>query len=314
MLDAFPIAFLRLLNCPDDGGALEPERGVSGDAIVDGEVRCVGCGRRIVVSGGILSLLEETGLDVEAANEMRVRNRSAAADATELQLRAEDRAEMVSTLEQLEPLQQAVLLELGCGTGRYTLPLAERCAAILAVDFSLESLRTLARRLPRGAPVALVHADIARLSVAEGAFDRSLSTLVSNLPSVAARGAMYALAAKALRPGGHFVFSTHYYGLRERLKLERIEGHYRGYPLYRRLFRPEEILVEASSHFGGIRWRRIVVPPPFGRRFQLPFTRFSRWAESVPGLNRFANLLLFVAAAPQAGAPRGQAPGTSTRS
>lgn len=47
-----------------------------------------------------------------------------------------DRMELPTTLGQLGKTDGRSLLEIGCGTGRYTRPLAERCNSILAVDFS----------------------------------------------------------------------------------------------------------------------------------------------------------------------------------
>ena len=292
----FPLELLSLLRCAEDGGRFVSADPGSAGGLVEGNVHCDACRQAHRISEGILSLLDEGRLDAEGANEMHVRDRSVAADgAREPKLLPVDEAEMAPTTAALEPLVGRVLLELGCGTGRYTLPLSRSCGAVLAVDFSRGSLRTLASRLPDDAPVALVHADVTRLALSAASFDRALATLVSNLPSGDHRRAMFTLVARALRPTGRFVFSTHHYGPRVRVKLEQIEGRYRDYPVYRRLFRPDDIRSEASAYFGRIGCRPIVVAPPFGRRFGIPLVSFSRWAERVPVLNKLASLLLFVA-------------------
>lgn len=41
------------------------------------------------------------------------------------------------------------VLEVGCGTGNYTIPVARRCADVLAVDSSPEMLEYLRERVPR---------------------------------------------------------------------------------------------------------------------------------------------------------------------
>src|SRR5256885_17206768 len=51
--------------------------------------------------------------------------------------------EMRPTMAALAPLRDRVVLELGAGTGRYTVELASESRAVLAVHFSAHSLETL---------------------------------------------------------------------------------------------------------------------------------------------------------------------------
>ena len=55
--------------------------------------------------------------------------------------------EIIPTLEALSMDQNMSILELGCGDGRYTTFLANCSKWVLAVDFSIHSLRSLQRNL-----------------------------------------------------------------------------------------------------------------------------------------------------------------------
>jgi SAM-dependent methyltransferase len=124
------------------------------------------------------------------------------------------------------------LLEFGCGTGRYTFPLAKQYRFIVAVDFSQVALESIAGGVP-GDNVALVRADLEHFAVAPRSFDGVLSTLTSNLPTAERRRRLYELAAEALKDTGTFVSGLHYYGLRARLKRVAKEGYYNEGGIYR---------------------------------------------------------------------------------
>ena len=68
------------------------------------------------------------------------------------------------------------LLEIGCGAGRFTLPLAERYPAILAADTSPTMLRLLRERLPAGRGVEPMLLDGRGLgSVSDASVDATFS-------------------------------------------------------------------------------------------------------------------------------------------
>jgi SAM-dependent methyltransferase len=297
----FPCAHVSLLRCPHDAGALTVVggRGQAGDRLTNGALRCNACRRDFPVSGGIVRLLEDDGQDAEGAHERGLRDAHAEAEYDHSRARPADNAmEIGPMLAALEVDRTSTVLELGCGTGRYTVLLAGDCAAVLAVDFSLESLRILARRLGPDAPVGLVLADITRLAVAGGGFDRCLSTLVSNLPTPAHRKAMYRLAAGALHPDGRFVFGTHHYGLLARWNRVPKVGRYSEGGIYREYFRPREVSREARAFFGTVRARPIQVGLPGARRLGLSPDVVSRLVERIPGLNTFGRLVLVAADGP----------------
>lgn len=302
---AFPVHLLRLIRCVDDDGSLVSD--MRADALRDGVVRCTSCARAYRVRRGVLQLLEERTLDEESAHELRLR-RAHAEEGDYVQafratwrLRQLDRMETEPTLSAMEPLRDAVVLELGCGTGRYTVELAKAARAVIAVDFSAPSLEHLAAKLEDDGRVGLVQADITRLAVAPRAFGRVLSTLVSNLPTRAHRDAMYRLAAEALTDDGTFVFSTHHYGLRERVRRTAKDGRYEAGGIYRRLFTRGDITGELSTHFSAVRSRPIQIVLPFAFRLGVPLVSISRIGERLPGLDLLGQLLLVRARRPLRG-------------
>jgi SAM-dependent methyltransferase len=309
----FPTELLALVRCPHDDGELDGSfQSESPGSVVDGSVRCRACDRSFRIKGGILRLLDDLWEpDRESAHEARLRDSIVGNGDYVEQFRgtradqAFDRMEMRPTLTALAPLRDQVVLELGAGTGRYTVELVKESRAILAVDFSARSLETLAAKLPDprlqgGARVGLVQADVTRLCLAPRAFGRILSTLVSNLPTRAHRLAMYGLAAGALRADGQLVLSAHHYGLRQRLRHEPIDGRYSEGGIFRHLFGPSEILDELEPSFAQASCRPIQIALPFTYRWPgFPLEAVSRLAERLPLAKRLGFLLLATARGPK---------------
>ena len=301
MQAGFPTALASLLRCPDDGGPLSISTpgGASPPAFLpEGALSCSTCGRRLPISGGVLRLLHTEQLDRESASELQVREQSFHIP----EIRPIDEMHMQPTLAALRPFDGTVLLEMGCGTGRYTTVLARACRAVVAVDFSLNRLAALAQQLAPQAPVALVQADVTSLRVAPQLFQRALSTLTSNLPDREHRLAMFRVAADALEASGRFVFSTHFHGIRDRLlgvpQAGRYEEQNGDAGVFRYHMTHREGAREAAPYFSRVRSRPIQILLPFARRLRLPLVGLSRLAARVPLLNQWGILLLFVASRP----------------
>jgi SAM-dependent methyltransferase/uncharacterized protein YbaR (Trm112 family) len=293
MYTGFPSTLVPLLRCPlhDCELLLVPRDRVEvGDRLIRGELRCHDQGHEYRIREGILDLVNEVELDTESAYERRLRDDEAERYDRFTGSESHSAMEMLPMLSALAPLERQTVLELGCGTGRFTLKITPEVGAVLAVDFSLESLRVLASRLPDDAPVGLAHADVTKLAVAPAAFDRVLSTLVSNLPTPAHRAAMFRLAAHALRETGRGVFGAHHYRIRDRLAGERQAGRYNGDGIFRYLFRRAELLCEARSSFRQMAVRPIQIYLPLASRGGA--LSLSRLCERVPLLNLFGLLLL----------------------
>jgi SAM-dependent methyltransferase len=303
----FPFELLSLVRCADDGGALDG--GAGARIIDDGIARCTSCSRVYRIERGILRLLDRRALDAESVHEADLRDSVAAAGdyveafRTTGPERAFDRMEMRPTLAALAPLRDRLVLELGAGTGRYTVELVRRARAALVVDFSARSLETLAAKIDdadaHARAVGLVQADVTRLRVAPRRFDRVFSTLMSNLPTRAHRDATYRLAASALRDDGVFVFSTHHYGWRQRVRGEPIEGRYTEGGIYRRLFTRREVLDEVGRCFDDPRSWPIQIALPFTYREGFPLLAVSTVAERLPLVSQLGSLLLATARRPR---------------
>lgn len=109
------------------------------------------------------------------------------------------------------------VLELGCGTGRITAPLAERAGFVLGVDNSPAMLEVCRRRVAAletgSANVELLHADITDLAerpLAGGPFDRIIAPfrVLQNLATDREVDGLLAGIARHLAPGGTAVLNA----------------------------------------------------------------------------------------------------------
>jgi SAM-dependent methyltransferase len=115
-----------------------------------------------------------------------------------------------------------LVLDAGCGMGRYLRVVAESGAAVVGMDLSraVEAARDLTREWP---DVSVVHGDLLRLPFAESSFDHIYSLgVLDHTPDP--RRAFLGLA-RLLRPGGRIAIWVY---PRERPTLERIINVHRG--------------------------------------------------------------------------------------
>ncbi len=296
MYSGFPRQLLQLIRCPKDQSPLRQGRnGIAGQHVNEGTIKCTCCGRLYPIMEGIPVLIESEGMDEESRREQAIRDESSNAGPGQSVTRnytEYDHMEMRPTIGALELKAGQVLLEFGCGTGRYTVPLANMGISVIAVDFSMGALRRLAKLLPSGLPVGLVQADVTSRCVAHGVFDRILATLVSNLPTKEHRLSLVRVASEALKDSGTFVFSTHHQNIVRRLLGLSPGGRYADCGIYRYHMRPEEIRREAGVYFGRISCRPICVNIPFSNWTGLSAPTRSRIAELTPLLRQKGELLL----------------------
>jgi ubiquinone/menaquinone biosynthesis C-methylase UbiE len=111
-------------------------------------------------------------------------------------------------LDHLQPRSGALLLEVGTGTGRISLPLLARGANLIGCDLSS---KMLARQMEKNAAVRLVQADAARLPFGAAQFDGLLTIHVLHLMSEW-RQALREFR-RLLRPGAAYVNSWNAHGL-----------------------------------------------------------------------------------------------------
>jgi SAM-dependent methyltransferase len=240
MISAFPKRCIAALRCTLDGSTLRSEgTGERDDAITSGHLTCTTCHTKFPIENGILNMLIGKSLDEESRHEQELRDQDAGSEKLPWSERYEAdhvNAEMIPHMSALSLPPGATILELGCGEGKYTMPMLEKCGMLIAVDFSGKTLRVLQKKLPASARIGLVMGDITTLRAGVGYFDRILSTLVSNLPTPEHRRAMYTMCARSLKPDGRFVFGTHYYGIRQKLARQGQAGRYYDGGIFRYLF------------------------------------------------------------------------------
>lgn len=107
------------------------------------------------------------------------------------------------------PRKRRQLLELGCGTGRVTFPLARSGLTIIGIDRSAEMLERAARRRKRlrSTPhVALIRGDIRHLPFGEWTFPLVIAPygILQSLLRERDLAATLAAVKRALTPGGTF--------------------------------------------------------------------------------------------------------------
>lgn len=105
------------------------------------------------------------------------------------------------------------VLDMGCGTGRLTVPLAGRGFAVTGVDLSEEMLKVAAENLRRSAASAdLLKANLVELDcLRDGSFDAAIC-MFSTLGMIAGaenRQRVLGNAHRLLRPGGLLVLHVH---------------------------------------------------------------------------------------------------------
>ncbi len=102
---------------------------------------------------------------------------------------------------------KAPVLELGCGTGRVSIPLAASGVPVVGVDLSMAMLRRArarARKARLGPRLQLVRSDIRALPFAANAFDTVIAPygLVQSMPGAEALAAALRAVGGVLSPGG----------------------------------------------------------------------------------------------------------------
>lgn len=114
-----------------------------------------------------------------------------------------DAVERALVWELLDPRPGEAVADLGCGTGAYTVSLAQAGCAVTGVDESAAMLARARAKAGANAPLTWVQADLAALPLAAGTFDAALMQVT--LEFVARPTAVVREACRVLRPGGRLV-------------------------------------------------------------------------------------------------------------
>jgi SAM-dependent methyltransferase len=299
-----PRRHLLLLRCPFDQASLRLAhfRGKEPERISTAVVQCADCMREYPIEHGVLRLLEQSAVrDAISAREQELWEKGAGEyDSRVTHGRQTLNAiEIPPTLRALGDVKDKVVLELGCGTGRLSTLIASACREYVAVDFSINELAILSKKIKPDARVSLVQADVTQPISAPRSFDLILSSqVVQALPTRDHRMGMFRWAAEALTDAGRFVFTTYHHGLRNRLFGIAKSARYTHEGIYRYYSTMDEIKREVVPYFNSVQVRPIQVVLPGVERLGLPPVALSRVAERIPGLKQLGILLLVEARQP----------------
>jgi SAM-dependent methyltransferase len=177
------LSLVEKLRCPECGS---PLKGVGGDGVL----HCDVCGARYPIVRGVPRLAGESYV----ASFGRQWNRYDVA-------RTDEDLAVFRAKTGLDPdaLAGQLVLDAGCGGGRYAKLLGDRGARVLGVDLSdaVDKAASLCDGLPN---VTIAQADLLALPVAEGAFDAAFSIGVLHHSPDPRRA--FAQVARCVKPGG----------------------------------------------------------------------------------------------------------------
>jgi SAM-dependent methyltransferase len=307
MVQPFPKDMVPLLRCNNDAGevSIASELRGDGNGVIDGILRCRVCGAEFPIEDGIARFLPNQ-LRPEDILEIKIRN-TVDYDCTNpgpfipppdgWRSVLSDKLEVPLHMRELQCSSSNTVLELACGDGRLTSLIAETGARILAVDFSINALRLLAYRLPSGARVGRLHADINHLQVASRAFDRALS--LTPLHSRDERMAMFGMISNSLMDDGRYIGSVEHDNLNRRLLgLPLVRRYSKGGILIQHLT-PKEMRLEAAPYFSKLRIRPIRPRVPLVAKLpRLLAFRILQLIAVLPVGRQFGELLLLTARRP----------------
>ncbi|WBO65113.1 class I SAM-dependent methyltransferase [Streptomyces camelliae] len=101
------------------------------------------------------------------------------------------------------------VLDMGCGTGRFTVPMAALGAEVSGLDISRAMLDVLQEKLDKeNLQASLNEGDMANLPFEDGSFDVVTSMLALMHIPVDDREKVFAEAARVLRPGGRMLIGV----------------------------------------------------------------------------------------------------------
>jgi SAM-dependent methyltransferase len=314
----FPRDMVAFLRCSRDGENFSISDEVSGTAfgIVSAKLKCTKCGSEHAIVDGIARFVG-SDLSPEDIHESDMRD-AEYAEASEYSpcSRSElsDFVELPPFLRALDIGQSNLVMEIGCGDGRFTLLMCQRGAQILAIDISLNALKKLNGRLATGrAPtpfpqdearmkdfrprVALIHSDASKIRLAPECLDRALST--TPLDSKEQRMSLYNSISESLKDDGWFIGSTEYDDLfRRNLGLPTATRYEEG-GIFIEHFDVKKIRRETAPYFGTLKTWPIRPRVPLIHRLSPKIgTRISNLISKMPVLRDMGEILLFRAAAP----------------
>lgn len=298
MTCGFSKKLIPALVCQNDNQALRVEKIYQENetSIFDAILVCDNCKIFYQIKDGIANLLvNQDKLEKLIKDEIVARDKEAADYDRRLGVRYYK--EVPSTLKKIGHCHDQVAIEYGCGTGRLTYELVKKCGQIMAIDFSLESLKILAEKLNSRDNVGLVLADAIQFKSKENFFDLALSfQFFEHIPTLEKRENLLANINKTLKKGGKFISTVYHHDLRRRINKQPQEGlHPSG--VFFHYFSQEELRNEFKKYFKVINIVSIDITLPLEARLKLSLRLggfLSRLSEYLPIIRQFGHLLLII--------------------
>ena len=206
-----------------------------------------------------------------------------------------NKSEIDSVVSLLACKKEDVILDAGCGTGRISIRIASQIRRLICVDFSIDSLLILQKKLPSGlySKVHCITADLSKMPIRGNSFSKIVSVqVIQHIPSHEKRLSVLRSFHGLLQKGGHLVFTVFRWNGAVWINKE---GHY-AKKLYRYAFEADEIktLVKEAG-FDEISIRPLIVQHLRLRRFGLWTTYLDRLLARFLNPKRFGQFLLVTA-------------------
>lgn len=249
-------AYCGFKDQPVSGGSATDCDDCRGRGIETATLVCPGCNTEFPVEDGIPRLIppsflhsDSLGSDVDdKKKEMMTRDRAARRYDSMKSLAMLSRIEKPVTLSFVDLNPGEIVAELGSGTGRFTLDLADAASEVVAVDFSVESLKVCREKRREDQSIHPLQADISHLPLRSGLFDKAVSCQVfEHLPSAEMRLSGLKEASRVLKDDGELTISV--YG---QFWFSKIFGKKEGYhagDIYYFRHTPAEFKSFLSKHF-----------------------------------------------------------------
>jgi len=127
--------------------------------------------------------------------------------------------EIATIIKKLDPKPGEIILDLGCGTGRIAYEIIKRGSKVIALDFSVESLKICKSRcekLDHKYNIHIIRGDACNIPLKKNTFDKCISSQVlQHIPSKDERLKMIQEVYRVLKPRGKFVLTTYNLSLRK---------------------------------------------------------------------------------------------------
>ncbi len=278
--------------CRRDGSPVTLSDTDGAEFIQNGLLTCDQCGTAYRLRDGILDTINEVnGIGEDMQREIDARDK----DAEHYDEFADQdwyRLEIPTTMAHLDGIDGQRMIEFGSGTGRFTVELTKRVGSLTAVDFSRASLDVLQRKFSNQPSIGLIQGDVTQMKFQPESYDVAVSTqLLQHIPSAEKRRDFLQVAYDCLKPGGYFLLTAYYQGIRRRLCGHPAEGcHESG--IFFHYFTQEEVRREFSRLFEVEHIHPFLFHVPLLWRQEFKHPWIGKVCARTPLLKQFGSLIL----------------------